>query len=171
MTMTETLLQVEEAVLREEQRADAAGADDADDRRGADVQLEGVQREGHVVGQHLRQDRPAHRLGAVAPPAAAASIGPVVDAVDGLGQQLGDDADVEEDERHDAGQRADADGGHEDERVQEVGDGAHDAQDAAVDASASSRPGAVTREATKATGQRRRRSRRRRPRPPSGTSR
>ena len=57
--------------------------------------------------------------------------GPGVDAVDRLGQELGDHADVEEDEGHDAGQRADADRGHEDQRVEEVRDGADDAEDAA----------------------------------------
>ena len=54
--------------------------------------------------------------------------------VDRLGEQLDDDADVEEDEGHDAGQGADAHRGHEDERVEEVRDGSDHAEDGASQA-------------------------------------
>ena len=131
MMMTETFSHWKKRYCVNEHRADAAGADEAEHGRGADVQLEGIEREGHVVGQHLRQHRPAHHLGTACYRRRRWPRWARVDAVDRLGQQLGDHADVEEDEGHDAGQRADADGGHEDERVEEVGDGADDAEDAA----------------------------------------
>ena len=60
-----------------EQEADAAGADHAEYRAGADVDLEAVEPEAHQLRQHLRQRRPSAAPAAPRPPAArAASTGP-----------------------------------------------------------------------------------------------
>ena len=107
-------------------------ADDADDGRSTYVELEGVEREGHVVGQHLRQNRTsAPSAFELAPPASTASMGPVSTLSTVSDRSLADDADVEEDQGQDAGEGADTDGGDEDERVEQVGDGADHAEDAA----------------------------------------
>ena len=132
-TITDTLLAVEESVLGEEQVADAAGADDTDDGGRADIQLERVERVGDVVRQDLGQDGPANRLGPVSPQPPRRLNRPDVDAIDRLGKQLGDDAEVEQDESDDARQRPDPDRRDEDERVQDVGNRSNDAQQRAAE--------------------------------------
>ncbi len=96
-----------------ERRADAAGTDDADDGGFAEVDVEPVEGKADEAGHHLRLDGPVHLL----PPRSAGGTDrlhlPRVDILDVLGEQLGEEADRGERERQEAGERAEAEHGHE----------------------------------------------------------
>ena len=113
--------------------ADAAGADEADDGGGADVDLEPQQRVAEEAGQDLRHDAEADLREPGAADGADAVHRPQVGIFVQLAEQLSQRAGGVDGDGEDAGQRADAERPDQDEGEHDLRDGAHELQQAAGD--------------------------------------
>ena len=113
--------------------ADAAGADEADDGRGADIDLKPQQCVAEEAGQHLRH----HAVTDLRKPGAAdgadALDRPQVGVFVQFGEQFSQRAGGVDGDREDAGQWADAERPDQDEGQHDLRDGTHELQQAAGD--------------------------------------
>src|SRR3546814_10341949 len=107
-TRTDTLFPYT-TLFRSQLLADAAGADEADDRRGPDVDLEAQQRVAGEVRQDLRDDAVADLVEPGAAGGADALQRLVIDVLVDLGEQLAEGAGGMDGDGQQSGQRADAD--------------------------------------------------------------
>jgi hypothetical protein len=122
-----------EAEALVEEASDTAGAHDAEDRRDAHVQFERVEPLVREQRQRLRKRERAVQLELRGARCVSRLEVGVLVGVDRLGDELHDDAEIEEEQGDETRQRAHSRQGHEDRRVDEVGhradhvdDGAHD---------------------------------------------
>ena len=109
-----------------EHYADAAGAHHSDHRGRADVGFEAVQREAEPKGQHLRNHAVGDLDQLVRPRGPDALDGPRVDRLDGLREQLCEDAGRVDEQRHHAGEGPEPDGDHEQDGEHHLMDGAEE---------------------------------------------
>src|SRR5690606_6333928 len=113
-----------------ELHADAAGAHEADDRGRAHIDLEAQQHIGDEIGHDLRHDAVADFLEPVSAGAANALDRPHRGILVDLGKQLAERACRVDGDRHHAGQRPDADGEDEYQRVEYFGNATADLHEA-----------------------------------------
>ena len=102
--------------------ADAAGADDAEHGGRAHVGLKAIECVGAPQRHDLRDDAEDDLLQPRCSCRPDAFDGPRVDGLDGLREQLGDDADVVHGNRQHAGQWPEPDGNHEQQREHDPAD-------------------------------------------------
>ena len=104
-----------------EDHADSARAHEAEDGGGADVDLEGVERVGQKVGEDLREggENGAFERGAPGGGNGFQGPGSMVSRVSA--KEFGDEAETDDEQRENAGERADAERGGEQGGENQVG--------------------------------------------------
>ena len=95
------------------------GPDEAKDSRGPDIGLESVEREREELGHELGENAPAQRLERSRPRRAHGLDGTGVDGLDRFRVELGQHRRGVRDHGQHTGERPEADGGHEEEGVDE----------------------------------------------------
>ena len=110
------MLELETANRFPQGDANPACADHADDGGGADVGLKAVQGVGDQERHHLRQDAVKDLFDFIGAGGANAFHRTGLDGFDRLGKQLGEHAGGVNEQRHDARERTEADGDHEQHR-------------------------------------------------------
>jgi hypothetical protein len=116
-----------------ERAADAASADDAEHRRRADVDLEAVQQERRELGSHLGDHRPPQPLDRRCADGFGGLDRLALDVLDDLVEELAEAADRSDADRQHAGHRTEPEDRDEQEREDDLGDGAEDVEHLARD--------------------------------------